>query len=62
VAFDKFHDDEVATVRQIASVENHRGVRVTKLRHRPCLAHEAVGHVGVGSELRFDDLDGDGAL
>ena len=60
LAFDEFHDDEVATIWQDARVEDHRGVRVTKFRHRACLAHEAVGNIRVGSVFGFDDFDGDG--
>jgi hypothetical protein len=56
------HDDEGAAVGEASCVEDHRGARVLEAGHRPRLAHEAFGHLGVGGELLLEDLDGDGAF
>src|SRR5689334_3905370 len=56
-AFDKLHHDEVAAVRKIARVEDHRRVRMTQLRHRARFAQEPVSDVGIAGKLAFDDLD-----
>src|SRR6185437_274375 len=60
--FNKLHHDEVTSVRQGSGVENHRGVRMTQLRHRARFAQETIGDVGVSREFGSDDFYGDGAL
>ena len=52
-AFDVLHDDEGATVGEVAGVEDHGGARVFESRHRPRLAHEALGDFAVCGELLF---------
>jgi hypothetical protein len=58
-AFDEFHDDEVAAIRQTAGVEDHCRVRVTKLCHGSCFTQEPIGNVAVSGEFAFDDFYGD---
>jgi hypothetical protein len=55
-AFDEFHDDELATIRQATCVEDHRRMWVAKLGHRSCFAQEPIGNIAIRSEFAFDDL------
>jgi hypothetical protein len=48
----------VTTVRQVASVENHRGVRMTQFCHRSRLSQKAFGDISVTRKLRLDYFDG----
>src|SRR5829696_4645367 len=54
--FNKLHHDEMTTIGQISSVEDHRGVGVAKFRHRPRLAKKAVSDVRITRKFAFDDL------
>src|SRR5438045_3584016 len=59
--FHKFHHDEVAAVRQVSGVEDHRGVRMAQLGHRSRFAEKTFGNVGISGALTLDDLDCDRA-
>jgi hypothetical protein len=54
--FDKLHHDEVTSVRQVARIEDHRGVRMMELGHGPRFAQKSIGNVSIAGELAFDDL------
>src|SRR5687768_9109869 len=54
--FNKLHHDEVTPIRQIARVEDHGGVRMMELCHRPRFAQKSIGNVGIAGELALDDL------
>jgi hypothetical protein len=62
LAFDELHDDEVTTVRQVPSVENHGGVLVPQLGHGSRFTQEPFGDVAVTSKFAFDDFYSDGAF
>src|SRR6266851_2269327 len=59
LAFDKLHDDEVASVREIAGVENHGRVSMSQFGHGPRFAQKTIGNVAVARKFRLDDLYGD---
>src|ERR1051325_7290097 len=54
--FNKLHHDEVTTVRQISSVEDHRGIRMAKLGHRSRFAKKTIDDVSIGRAFPLDDL------
>ena len=58
LAFDKLHDDEVTTVRQVPRVEDHRRVWMAQLGHRARFAQKSLGDIGITGEFASDDLDG----
>src|SRR6266536_644839 len=61
-ALDKLHDDEVTSIWQIASVEDHGRMRMPQLRHRSRLAQETISNVAVAGKLRLDDFHRDRTL
>src|SRR5215216_6751061 len=60
--FNELHHDEVTTVRQVSSVEDHRRVRMAQPRHRSRFPEKTIRNVGISSALMLDDLYCDGAF
>src|ERR1044072_9992414 len=49
-------------VRKVSGVENHRGVQMAQLGHRPGFAQEPIGNVSIAGKFTPDDLDRDRTL
>jgi hypothetical protein len=47
-------------VRQVPSVEDHRGVRMAEFCHRSRFTQETIGNVCIAGALALDDFDCDG--
>src|SRR6266404_3257156 len=62
LAFDKLHNDEVASVREIAGVEDHGRMSMSEFGHGPRFAQKTVGDVAVARKFRLDDLYRDRTL
>src|SRR6185295_18181755 len=55
-AFDKLHNDEVASVGKVSGVEDHCCVRMAKFSHRSRFTKKAISNVLITSELASDDF------
>jgi hypothetical protein len=61
LALEVLHHEELEAVLA-AHVEQRADVWVAERRDHPCFAVETVSELGIGSEIRREDLDGDGPV